>query len=96
MRIVDLKTFRELPVGTICSKYQPCSFEHIFAKGRTLEHDFLLAYLTDEIDADSSEEFADKLFEAQRNGSSVGMCFDTTMRDGCFENDQLFCCLGKI
>lgn len=84
MKIVDLKTFRELPAGTICMKYKPCVFGDLFVKGDTLEHDFLLEYITNEIDANDSDEFFDKLFVAQKTGCSVSMDFDVTMRDVLF------------
>ena len=90
MKIVDLETFRAMPTGTIASKYEPCVFDDLFAKGDTLQHDFCLEYLTNEIDAISTEDMTDKLFAAQESGISVPMSFDEIMRDGCFEDKQLF------
>jgi len=56
MRIVDLKEFRALPPGTVFMKYEPCVFERLSVKGKTLEADFLYADLTTEIYCSGSEE----------------------------------------
>ena len=90
MKIVNLKTFRSLPSGTIAMKYEPCNFGRLFVKGETWKHDFILAYLTDEIDCNSSDEFVDKLTLAEKKGVSIAMSFEETMRDGLFEENQLF------
>ena len=94
MKIVDLKAFRDLPEGTIASKYDPCIFGDLFIKGRTMEVDFILTYLTNEIEANSSDERFDKL-DACEKGESVAMSFDESMRDGCFDDDQLFAVWDK-
>jgi len=90
MKIVDLKTFRSLPCGTIAMKYEPYDFDILFVKGETWECDFFLAYLTDEIDCNDLSDFIDKLTLAEEKGISVPMSFEKTMRDGLFEKKQLF------
>lgn len=89
MKIVDLKTFRALPEGTIAAKYEPCVFGDLFVKGETWEVDFILAYLTNEIDASSSDDMMDKMDRAEA-GEAVPMSFEEYMRDGLFEDGQLF------
>jgi hypothetical protein len=90
MKIVNLKTFKTLPSGTIAMKYEPCILGRLFMKGEPSKCDFILTYLTDEIDCDSSTDFIDKLTLAENKGVSVAMSFEETMRDGLFEEKQLF------
>ena len=89
MKIINLEQFRKLPPGTIAMKYEPCTFEGLFMKGETWEYDFILTYLTDEIEANSSDDMIDKLRLAEK-GASIPMSFDESQRDGCFEKNQLF------
>lgn len=95
MKIVNLQTFRTLPSGTIFMKYAPCYFEALSVKGDTLEHDFVSGEMAAPVDANDSGEWADKLFEAAENGTSVGLDFDCYGRDGCFEDKQLFAVYEK-
>ena len=90
MKIVDLKTFRKLPSNTLFSKYEPYVFDSLEIKGDTLEHDFLTQSIHSSIDCLGSEEFVEKLDQAQETGESLEMDFDCQGRDGCFEKDQLF------
>lgn len=89
MRIVNLTRFRELPPGTVFSKYQPCCFGELMMKGDTWEHDFLCQSLTGNIKSDSSEDFFNKC-RLMEQGESVDLDFDFYGRDGLFEADQLF------
>jgi len=90
MRIVNLKTFRSLPINTLAMKYEPCIFGDLFVKGETWEHDFLLENITNEIESGSSDDMTDKLFMAEKKGDSVKMNFDAIRRDGMMEDRQLF------
>jgi len=95
MRIVNLKEFRTLSAGTLFAKYEPCAFGAIMVKGETWEHDFLYENIADAIDCTDSGDFADKLFDAEENGTSILVDFDSTSRDGCFEDEQLFAIYEK-
>lgn len=90
MRIVDLTTFRAMPVGTLYSKYAPCYFVDLAIKGETLAYDFLTQQIADAIDCTGSDDFSHKLDHSQIHGSSVAMDFHCLGRDGCFDKDQLF------
>jgi hypothetical protein len=90
MKIIDRKTFLSLPPGTLFSKYEPCAFGDLLIKGESITNDFYYQQIADSIDADSSDEFADSLEAAQRDGTGLEMDFDAQMRDGLFDEDQLF------
>ena len=57
--------------------------------------DFFYSNITYELDCTGSDDFADKLFEAEENKSSVNTDFNTVGRDGCFSDDQLFAVYEK-
>lgn len=76
-------------------KYEPCVFEDLCAKGETWEHDWLYENITYSIECTSSDDFGIKLEDAEENGVSVAMDFDSTCRDGCFDDNQLFAVYEK-
>ncbi len=91
MKIVDLKTFLAMPVGTVFCKYEPCFFGPLSIKGENCgERDFFFQQVTDSIDAHDSGEFIRLLDEAQQTGSEIAFDLECQQRDGCFEDDQLF------
>lgn len=91
MKIVNLETFRKLPPNTLFAKYEPCIFYEFCVKGETWEHDFLVTSdIPGSIACVSSGDFSHKLHEAELNGTSLPMDFETEGRDGCFEDKQLF------
>ena len=90
MKIVNLKTFRELPSNTVFSKYQPCIFDEIQIKGETWEVDFLAQSIHDAIKCSRSKEYGELLLRAEKTGESVAFDFDCQERDGLFEDEQLF------
>jgi hypothetical protein len=90
MRIVDLQTFRELPVGTVYAKFKPNYFGDLCVKGDTWEHDFLTADLCCCVESNGSEDLFDKLDRMVKEGVSLPLDFDYYGRDGMFEPDQLF------
>lgn len=94
MKIVDLKTFRALPEGTLYSKYKPISFDGLMIKGETWESDFLYQDLVGNLDAESSEKFH-KQCEKAEAGISVSLDFHVMGRDGLFDEDQLFAVYEK-
>lgn len=95
MKIVNLEQFRELPSGTLFMKYEPCVFEDLCAKGDTLEHDWLYENIAYSIECTSSDDFGNKLNDAEEQGISLAMDFDSTGRDGCFDDSQLFAVYEK-
>lgn len=96
MKIIDRTAFLAMPAGTLFSKYAPCYFENLSIKEGTLvsrsdlRDDFLAQPISDAIEHGGSEDFSDKLCAAQVGGVSLAMDFQSLMRDGCFDNDQLF------
>lgn len=90
MKIINRKAFLGLPANTVFSKYEPCCFENLCIKGDTLPYDFTLQSIEDAIDCCGSEDFANKLDDAEKNGISLKMDFDCMARDGMFDENQLF------
>jgi len=90
MKIVNLETFRSLPVNTLYSKYEPCVFEEMLIKDETIEYDFFCSSIVDALELSETVSFSSMLSEAQETGDSLDMDFDICGRDGCFEKDQLF------
>lgn len=91
MKIVNLEAFRQMPSNTLFAKYEPCVFEELEIKGKTLEHDFLVtSSLSSAIKCSGWTHLGDLLDQAERTGESLAMDFETEGRDGCFEKDQLF------
>jgi hypothetical protein len=90
MKIVNLEVFRKMPVGTIFLKYQPFAFEDLQCKGETWDGDFLSENISHWPDCNSSDDFEDKLQLSQDTGESILLDFDSTGRDGCYDDDQLF------
>jgi hypothetical protein len=80
----------KLPENTLFSKYEPCCFEDLMIKGKTMSNDFLVQAIADAIEHEDSGEFCDKLEDCRKNGTSVNMDFYCESRDGFFEEDQLF------
>lgn len=96
MRIVDRATFLAMPAGTVYAKYEPYLFDHLAIKGDTWPHgndpirsDFLYQSVTHSFDRADSTDFGDVLDRATAGGT-VPMDFDTTARDGLFDEEQLF------
>jgi hypothetical protein len=97
MRIVNLKEFLTLPSGTVYMNYKPCIFESLCVKVDNVHEDsidFILKELVT-VDAESSEEWHDKIYDAMENGTSLKLDFNATERDGCFDEEQLFAVLEK-
>lgn len=91
MKIVDRKTFLELPADTLYSKYEPCWFGDIEIKGETTGlNDFVTQSIADAVRCNDSGEFSDILLAAQKTGESFSLDFDCAGRDGFYDDDQLF------
>lgn len=92
MRIVNRETFLALPSGTVYQKYEPCSFGGLAIKGDSLDRDWIDIWTAEQPDfvnshdTDSFVECCDRM-EA---GNDEMLQYDTTCRDGLFDNDQWF------
>ena len=92
MQIVNLKTFLELPPGTVYAKYQPSFFGNLAIKGETISHgiDFWTVTIVDALDCNDFSKFINLLDRSEKEGVHIAMDFDTMQRDGLFEKEQLF------
>jgi hypothetical protein len=92
MKIVDRKTFLALPGEVLFSKYEPCFFGPLEIRGDVWAHcnDFLSRQVADAIECAGSNDFSNKLEDAEISGVSLPMDFEICGRDGCFDADQLF------
>jgi hypothetical protein len=96
MRIVNKQDFYKLPAGTICAKYEPQVFGEPFIKGETWEDadgkpfEYLYTPLFGTVDAHNMGEESDILESAEKNGTSFKWDFECSMRDGHFDQDQMY------
>lgn len=91
MRIVNLKTFLELPAGTVFQKYQPCCTGELELKGDNVgSRDFCTSSMTGTtaVDCPSSDAFTEAVERAY--AEDVPLVQEIWMRDGMFEDDQMF------
>ena len=90
MKIVNRKTFLEMPSNTLFSKWSPCWFDDLTIKGESLGQDFLVQEIASAVKCNDSGEFADLCDDAARTGESVALDLDCMGRDGCFDESQFF------
>ena len=92
MKIISAEEFLKLPMNTLYSKYTPCVFGALQIKGDTLSgaFDYASQQIVDAIDCTGSDDFFDKLTDAEENGTSLKMDFDCCGRDGMFDRQQLY------
>jgi len=91
MKIVNLETFRSLPPNTVYAKYRPVMFDNLAIKGDTWEFDFLTTSpFSSAIACSNSEDYTSKCEQAEHDGKSISMDFNSQGRDGCFADDRLF------
>ena len=91
MKIVDRKTFLEMPEGILFSKYEPCYFGDIAIKGGTFPEygDFCHQLIADSIELSGTETLSDKC-TMMEHGESVPVDLECQGRDGLYDADQLF------
>lgn len=77
-------------------KYNPMVFEELQCKGATWEYDFLSENISNWVECNSSDDMDDKLQLAQDTGASIRLDFDSSGRDGCFDDDQLFAVYERL
>ena len=92
MKIINLKQFKKMPVGTVFAKYQPCVFNDLMVLRGHSEvesfYDFYYDSIIGNVRNDSSSDFVDKC-RAMEKGESCKLDFEFTGRDGCFDENQL-------
>lgn len=97
MKIVTRKEFMKLPTETVFSYYEPCSFREFMIKvsdDKEWPTDFLFDSIIGEIDTVSSEDYLTKC-EMMEKGESVPMDFESTSREGLFDEEQLYAVYEK-
>lgn len=98
MRIVNRKEFLSLPAQTVFVKYKPMYFGGLAIKVNDDSFgnaDFVVQDLDMPVKSVSSEDWEKKV-ESAVSGQEVEMdFFDNAMRDGLFDQDQLFAVLSK-
>jgi len=91
MKIVNRKTFLELPNNILFCEFDPNIFGDFCIKTRTLENDFCYISLMDFNDDGSSKYGCYDIFDASlEKGVIVPLDLDIENRDGCFDDNQLF------
>lgn len=97
MKIVTRKEFMKLPKETVFSYYEPCVFRELMIKvsdDKGWPTDFLYDSIIGKIDSKSSEDFSNKC-EMMEKGESVPMDFESTGREGLFDDEQLYAVYEK-
>jgi hypothetical protein len=95
MRIVGREEFLKLPVGTVYFKYEPIHTDGLCIKGESLESDWFYQSV-DPVgnmeNCSSSSEMSEMThFMEHDPRADEPLSFNVEGRDGCFEDDQLFC-----
>lgn len=97
MKIVNRKTFLQMPENTVFSEYEPCVFHGLFVK--TVSPDMINDYFEMELIGNpkcgSSNEFVNTLVNAEKTGDSFELDFDVDGRNGSFKDDQLYAIYEK-
>jgi hypothetical protein len=93
MKIVDRKTFLALPPNTVFAKYSPCNIGELKVKLESWTNDFIYFGFDNPLDKDN-EVFIDTC-ERMGAGESAPLDIEATARDGCFDENQLFCVYDK-
>ena len=93
MKIVNLKEFINLPIGTVFSKYHPICFDGLMIKNNSILEtmDFCYQNLIGNVKADNTDE----LYENCEKRTMIELDFDCIERDGLFKEEQLFAIYEK-
>lgn len=98
MKIISRDKFMKMPIGTVFSYYEPCSFRNLNIKVSDLSggyiNDFLYDSVIGSINSESSTDFMDKCVQMEK-GDSVPVDFEQTSREGLFDDGQLFAIYEK-
>lgn len=94
MKIVNRKTFLELPSGIVYSRYQSLgslsSLEVKESSGGVLGNDWVYTNLISSVECNDSGEFSEIMMAAEESGSEFKLDVECGERDGFFEEDELF------
>lgn len=101
MRIVDRKTFLELPEGTIYAKYEPCVFGDVQIKGETMRgltgdmRGVAIDWYAQDLipwfqGCQDSKDYFDCLQTIENGVPSPPLDYDIQSRDGLFDSHQKF------
>jgi hypothetical protein len=98
MRIVDYKTFTNMPNGVIYQEYEPCIFGDIKVRHDVLIHDddglvndWYYSELFGSPDLDHTKSWSImEACEVMENGKSIPIDVDITSRDGIFAYERKF------
>ena len=93
MKIYNRKDFLNLPDGTIFCKGTKWCFNNLSIKGHSWDDDFLYVDLCN-IDANSTDQWVDRLEDSLNNGTSYSIN-NNTSRDGMFEEQGIFLVFEK-
>lgn len=89
MKVLNRKEFLNMPEGTIFAKGEPWHFNQIAHKAETMGADFVYMSLAN-IDSYDSGEWSFRLNEMLETGASYPIDNDGFMRDGLFDEDDVF------
>lgn len=89
MRVVDRKTFLELPEGTVYCKGEEWSFDGLTFKFETCGTNDWWSMDPAWVDGKDPIECVDRLEEMKNDGASYPMQISIG-RDGCFDKDAMF------
>jgi hypothetical protein len=91
MKIINREEFLKLPSGVLFSDYYPCVFSGLSIKLESLGAiDFCYKELIGNVKFDEATEMMDMLDDAEENGSSFPLDFDTAQRDGMYQEEGLY------
>jgi hypothetical protein len=92
MKLVNRIEFLKLPNGILYSFYESLGdLQGLFMKIDSREHDWIYNDLTNNVDCNDSGEFADIMLDIEQNKrESFKLDLDCGLRDGFFEDNQLF------
>ena len=95
MKLYNRRDFMGLPVGTVYSKGKQWYFGNLQVFGGKFgDNDFTCIEVAG-IEAESSEDWVDKLEDMLKNGTSVPCDKDGYGRDGMYDNTDLFLVFEK-
>lgn len=97
MRIVGFKEFMSLPEGTVFAKYSPCIFDGTCIKMENCgEGDFFYSDLSTGFWNCGTDMLFDLALEMESDPAFTSpLCFSSQMRDGIFNEQQMFAVWDK-
>lgn len=95
MRIMNRSEFLTQPENTVYSCYKHMSFGDLEIKGSSLENDYSYQKIIGSIEESGSEDFMEKLENAEERRIDLVMDFESQGRDGSFGGDELYAVWSK-